>query len=97
MTEKLRPLGDRIVLRREKAPEKVGLIVIPDAAKEKPLRCIVVEVGTGALRDGRRVEPSVNKDDSVLVGKYAGSEMMIDDVECLVVREDDIVGVIETV
>lgn len=92
---KIRPLGDRIVVRREKAQEKVGLIHIPDSAKEKPLEAVVVATGPGKFVGERFVEVSVKKDDRVLVGKYSGNEIVIDGVEHLVVREDDIVGIIE--
>lgn len=97
MSEKIgiRPLGDRIVLQREKSPEKIGLIIVPDSAKEKPLQAVVLATGPGALFEGRRIEPSVKKGDRVLVQKYAGTEVTINGAECFVVREDDIVGVIE--
>lgn len=89
----INPLNDRVVLRREKSPEKsAGGIWLPDNAKEKPLEAVVVACGPGALVDGRRREPSVKKGDKVLVGKYSGFEVVIDGIEHLVVREDDIVG-----
>lgn len=94
---KLRPLGDRIVLRREKPPEKTagGILYVPDAAKEKPLEAVVIETGPGKFVGTQFVEVSVKRNDRVLVGKYSGNEIMIDGVEHLVVREDDIVGVLE--
>jgi len=92
---KIDPLNDRIILRREKAPEKsAGGLWLPDNAKEKPLEATVVACGPGAWVDGRRREPSVKRGDKVLVGKYSGFEIVIDGIEHLAVREDDIVGVI---
>jgi len=96
MSQKIRPLNDRVVVRREKPQEKsAGGIFIPDSAKEKPLEVIVVAVGPGRFVEGHgRVEPSVKTGDRVLIGKYTGVEALIDGVEHLVVREDDIVGVL---
>ena len=93
---KIRPLNDHIVaLRIGEAEKKVGGLVIPDTAKEKPLTAKVVAVGTGRMLDnGKRVPMEVEKDSKVLIGKYAGSEVKLDGVEYLILREDDVLGVV---
>lgn len=97
--KKIRLLGDRVIIKRDKAEEKIGSIIVPDAAQEKPQRGIVVAVGPGKLLDnGVRVEPSVKKDDRVLFGKYAGQERgrrFDPEADQVIVREDDIIGVFE--
>jgi chaperonin GroES len=94
---KLKPLEDRIVVKPHKAEEKTaGGIVLPEAAKEKPLMGKVVAVGDGKLLDsGKRGTMSVKKGDVVLYGKYGGSEVEIDDVEYKILREDEVLGIIE--
>lgn len=94
---KVRPLQDRIIVQRIEEEEKTqGGIIIPDAAKEKPQQGKVVAVGKGKVLDnGSRVEPDVKEGDTVLFGKYAGSEVKVDGVEYLIMREDDILGVLE--
>ncbi len=93
----IRPLHDRVVVRR--MPEEMtspGGIVIPDTAKEKPIRGEVIAVGPGKLVDGGKVHPTaVRKGDKVLFGKYAGTEVKLNGDELVVMREDDIMGVIE--
>ncbi len=94
----IRPLHDRVLIRRiEPAEEEVrGSIVIPDTAKEKPQEGEVVAVGEGKVLDsGTRVEMSVKPGDRILFGKYAGSEVKIDDVEYLIMREDEVLGILE--
>ncbi|HXG64274.1 MAG TPA: co-chaperone GroES [Blastocatellia bacterium] len=93
----LRPLHDRVVLRRIEEQEQIrGGIIIPDTAKEKPQEGEVIAVGAGKLKDdGTRIEPSVKVGDRVLFGKYAGTEIKLDEEEFLIVREDEILGVIE--
>ena len=94
----IRPLDDRVLIRRiESAEEEVrGSIVIPDTAKEKPQEGEVVAVGEGKVLDsGTRVEMSVKPGDRILFGKYAGSEVTIDDVEYLIMREDEVLGILE--
>ena len=93
---KVKPLHDKILVKRVEPEEKVkGGIIIPDTAKEKPLEGKVVAVGAGRLDDdGNRVAPEVKVGDRVLIGKYAGTEVKIDDVEHVIVREEDILGVI---
>ena len=94
---KFRPLGDRVVVRRVKEDQKTpGGIIIPDTAQEKPQEGEVISVGPGALDDsGKRVVPEVKAGDFVLFGKWSGTEVKIDGEEHLILREDDILGVIE--
>ena len=94
---KIRPLQDRILVKRIETEEKtVGGIIIPDNAKEKPMEGEVVAVGTGRrLDDGALVAPDVKVGDNVLFGKYAGNEVKLDGAEHLVMKEDDLLGVIE--
>jgi len=94
---KLRPLDDRVVVRPEEAEEKTaGGIVLPDTAKEKPLMGKVISVGPGKLLDnGNRVEVAVKKNDTVLFGKYGGNDIKIDGVEYKILRESDILGIVE--
>jgi chaperonin GroES len=94
---KIRPLQDRIVVKRVAEEEKTkGGIIIPDTAKEKPIEGEVMAVGLGKVSDdGKRVAPEVKKGDRVLFGKYSGTEVKIDGEEHLILREDDILGIIE--
>ena len=94
---KVRPLNDRVLIKRLEAKEQVrGGIIIPDSAKEKPMEGEVVAVGPGRLDDdGKRVAMTVKAGEKVLVGKYAGTEIKIDDVEHIIVREDEILGIVE--
>jgi chaperonin GroES len=94
---KIRPLGDRILLKRiEEEDKSKGGIIIPDTAKEKPQEGKVVAVGKGRLlEDGKLVPLEVKKGDRVLFGKYSGTEVKLVGEEHLIVREDDILGVIE--
>jgi len=93
----IRPLHDRVLVKRVKEEEKTkGGIIIPDTAKEKPIEAKVVSVGTGRLLDNGEVKPlAVKKGDLVLFGKYGGTEVKIDGEEHLILREDDILGIIE--
>jgi len=93
---KVKPLHDRVLVKRVDPEEKVkGGIIIPDTAKEKPLEGKVVAVGAGRLdEDGKRIPVEVKVGDRVLVGKYAGTEIKIDEVEHVIVREDEVLGVI---
>jgi len=93
---KVKPLHDRILVKRIEPEEKVkGGIIIPDTAKEKPLEGKVVAVGTGRLDDnGKRIPLEVKAGDRVLIGKYAGTEIKIDEVEHVIVREDEVLGII---
>jgi chaperonin GroES len=93
---KIRPLGDRILVKRVKEEEKTkGGIIIPDTAKEKPQEGKVVAVGRGKYEDGKLVAPDVKAGDKILFGKYSGSEIKLDGEEHVVLREDDILGVLE--
>ena len=94
---KLRPLHDRIVVTRVAEEEKTaGGLYIPDTAKEKPARGKVIAVGEGKRdNDGNRIALDVKKNDEVLFGKYAGTELKLDGQEHIVLREDDILAVIE--
>ena len=93
----IRPLHDRIVVKRvEEQETKVGGLFIPDSAKEKPQQGEVVAVGKGKrLDDGKVVPPDVQAGDRILFGKYSGSEITIDGQELLIMREDEILGVLE--
>ena len=94
---KIRPLHDRILLKRLETEEKtVGGIIIPDNAKEKPQQGQIVAVGNGkVLDDGSLRKPTVKAGDKVLFSKYSGSEVKLDGVEHLIMKEDDILGIIE--
>ena len=93
---KLRPLQDRLVVRRVDGEEKTkGGIIIPDSAKERPLEGEVIAVGAGKrMDDGSTIACDVKEGDRVLFGKYAGTEVQVEGVEHLILREDDILGVI---
>jgi chaperonin GroES len=92
---KIRPLQDRIVVRRLEGEEKTkGGIIIPDTAKEKPIEGKVVAVGSGRVQKDGKVRPlEVKVGDTVLFGKYTGTEVRLDDVEHVILREDDVLAV----
>jgi chaperonin GroES len=94
---KIRPLNDRIlVVRVEEEKKTAGGIIIPDTAKEKPQEGKVVAAGPGKVgEDGKRIPMEVKKGDRVLFSKYAGSEIKVDGVEQIFMREDDILGILE--
>ncbi len=94
---KIRPLQDRVLVKRVEEEQKTkGGIIIPDTAKEKPIEGEVIAVGNGkVLEDGKVRALDIKKGDRVLFGKYAGTEVKIENVEHLILREDDILGVIE--
>jgi len=94
---KVRPLADRILVKREDAAETVrGGIIIPDSAKEKPQEAKVVAVGPGKVDDsGKRTPLELKKGDRILIGKYSGTEVKIDGVEHIILREDDVLAVLE--
>ena len=94
---KFRPLGDRVVVRRIKEDQKTaGGIIIPDTVAEKPQEGEVISVGPGALDEsGKRVAPEVKVGDSVLFGKWSGTEVKVDGEELLIMKESDIMGVLE--
>ena len=96
MATKIRPLQDRVIVKRLKEEEKTkGGIIIPDSAKEKPVEGEVLAVGNGKVVDGKLQTPDVKAGDRILFGKYSGTEVKIDGEEHLILREDDILGVIE--
>ena len=94
---KIRPLNDRVlVLREDEEQKSAGGIIIPDTAKEKHQRGKVVAVGSGRIdKDGKRTPLELKVGDRILFGKYAGSEIKIDDVEHVFMREDDILSILE--
>jgi chaperonin GroES len=94
---KVKPLYDRVLVKRIEEGEQVkGGIIIPDTAKEKPMEGKIVAVGAGKVdKDGKRTALEVKKGDRILFGKYAGTEIKIEDVEHVILREDEILGIIE--
>ena len=92
----IRPLHDRIIVRRlEEGEQKVGGIIIPDTAKEKPQQGEVIAAGTGKVRDdGTRQAPDVKAGDRILFGKYSGQEIKLDGEEFLIMREEEVLGVL---
>ena len=94
---KIRPLHDRILVRRTEAEQRTkGGIIIPDSAKEKPIEGEVIAVGAGKVTDDGKVHtPAVKAGDKIPFGKYSGTEVKIDEVEHLIIREEDILGIVE--
>ncbi|MDD2870197.1 co-chaperone GroES [Neomegalonema sp.] len=94
---KFHPLHDRVLVRRVESDEKTkGGLIIPDSAKEKPQEGVVVSVGKGARdEDGKRVAPDVKAGDRILFGKWSGTEVKIDGEDLLIMKESDILGVLE--
>ena len=94
---KLRPLQDRILVQRVEEEERTkGGIIIPDTAKEKPAEGKVVAAGNGKVADdGKRIKLEVKKGDRILFGKYSGTEVKVEGEEYLIMREDDVLGIIE--
>ncbi len=94
---KIRPLHDRILVRREEEKEtKKRGIIIPDTAKEKPQEGTVIAVGNGkVMEDGKKVSLDVKAHDRILFGKYSGSEVKIDDEEYLIMKEEDVLAILE--
>ena len=93
---KVKPLYDRLLIKRiEEKEQRKGGIIIPDTAKEKPMEGKVIAVGSGrVLKDGSRVKLEVKVGDRVLFGKYAGQEIKIDDTEHVILKEDEVLGII---
>lgn len=93
---KIRPLADRVVIKNVEAEEttKSG-IILTGAAKEKPQVCEVVAVGPGGLVEGKQVDMTIKVGDKVLISKYAGTEVKVDGEECVIVRQSDILAVVE--
>jgi chaperonin GroES len=95
MALKFRPLHDRVLVRRIEEDQKVGSIIIPDTAKEKPQQGEVLAVGTGVRNEDGKVTPlDVKKGDKILFGKWSGSEVKIDGEELLIMKESDILGIV---
>jgi chaperonin GroES len=94
---KVKPLYDRLIVKRvEEKEQRRGGIIIPDTAKEKPMEGKVVAVGSGRIeKDGKRSKLEVKVGDRVLFGKYAGTEIKIDDKEHVILREDEVLGIIQ--
>ncbi len=94
---KVKPLYDRILVKRMEPKEQVkGGIIIPDTAKEKPLEAKVVAVGEGKITEnGKKVPLTVKEGDHVLIGKYAGTDIKIEDEEYVILREDEVLAIIE--
>ena len=94
---KVRPLHDRILVKREEdSEEKIGGIIIPDTAKEKPQRGKVVAAGNGKIADdGKRIALDVKSGDRILFGKYSGNEVKIDGDDYLLLREEDVLAILE--
>jgi chaperonin GroES len=96
---KVRPLHDRIIVKRiEEGEQKIGGIIVPDTAKEKPQQGKVMAAGTGKVKDdGKRTPLDVKEGDTILFGKYSGQEIKIDGDEHLIMREDEVLAVLESV
>ncbi len=94
---KIKPLYDRVLIKRvEEKQQKKGNIIIPDTAREKPMEGKIVAVGTGRVaKDGKTTPLQVKKGDRVIFGKYSGTEIKIDEIEHVILKEDEILGVVE--
>ena len=94
----VRPLHDRIIVQRlEEGEQKVGGIIIPDSAKEKPQQGKVIAAGNGKVKDdGKRVALDVQAGDTILFGKYSGQEIKVDGLEYLIMREDDVLAIVDS-
>jgi len=96
MAISITPLSDRVVVQPKEAEEKTASgIIIPDTAKEKPQQGTVVAVGPGRIENGTKIDMSVKEGDTVLYGKYAGTEITLDGDDVLIMRESDILGVVK--
>ena len=95
---RIRPLHDRVIVQRlEEGEQKVGGIIIPDTAKEKPQQGKVIAAGNGKAKDdGKRIPLDVKEGDTILFGKYSGQEIKIDGEEHLIMREDEVLAVLES-
>jgi chaperonin GroES len=93
---KVKPLYDRILVKRvEEKEQKKGSIIIPDTAREKPMEGKVIAVGAGRLEKGERIKLEVKVGDRVMFGKYSGTEIKIDDHEHVILKEDEVLGIIQ--
>lgn len=96
MASKIKPLQDRVIVKRiEESDQMRGGLYIPDTAKEKPQEGEIIAAGPGKVENGNKIELTVKVGDRVLFGKYAGTEVKLDGEEYLIMREDDILGIIE--
>ncbi len=96
MATSIKPLGDRVVVRPQPAEEKTESgLYIPDSAKEKPQKGTIVAAGPGRVENGNKIDMTVEEGDEVLYGKYAGTEVTLDNDEYLIMRESDIFGIVE--
>ena len=93
----IQPLGDRVLVQRLEAAEmKKGGIIIPESAQEKPMEAKIIALGTGkVLEDGTKVEFEVKKGDRILIGKYSGTDIKLDDEEYLILSQDDILAIVK--
>ena len=92
----IKPLGDRVVVKPQAAEEKTASgLFIPDTAKEKPQRGTIISVGPGKVENGTKVDMTVSEGDTVLYGKYSGTEITLGNDEVLIMRESDILGIIQ--
>jgi chaperonin GroES len=93
---KIKPLADRVLVKRleDQAEQKIGGIIIPDTAKEKPQEAEIVAVGPGKMEEGKRIALEVKVGDKVLIGKYSGTEVKVDGEEYLIMREDDVLAIV---
>ena len=92
----IKPLGDRVVVKPEAAEEKTSSgLYIPDTAKEKPQRGKIIAVGPGRVENGTKIDMTVKEGDAVLYGKYSGTEITIDGEDVLIMRESDILGIVD--
>ena len=92
----IKPLSDRVVVKAQEAEEKTSSgLYIPDSAKEKPQRGTIVSVGPGRVENGNKIDMSVKAGDTVLYGKYSGTEITLDGDEYLIMRESDILGIVQ--
>ncbi|WP_412067609.1 co-chaperone GroES [Rubrivirga sp. IMCC43871] len=97
MAASIKPLGDRVVVKPQAAEtQTAGGLYIPDTAKEKPQRGTVLAVGPGKVENGTKVDMTVSADDTVLYGKYAGTEIQLDGDDVLIMRESDILGIVNS-
>jgi chaperonin GroES len=93
---KLKPLGDRVVIKQLEAEEKTKSgIVLPNQAKEKPLQAEIVAVGPGGVVDGKEIKMEVKVGDKVIYSKYAGTEIKVQDIEYIIVKQNDILAIVE--
>ena len=93
---KIQPLSDRVVVQSQDAEEQTASgLYIPDTAKEKPQRGVVLAVGPGRVENGNKIAMTVKPGDTVLYGKYSGTEVALDDTEYMIMRESDILGIIQ--